>query len=294
MFGFLNIDKPKGMTSHDVVAQIRRWLKERGYIIKVGHAGTLDPLATGVLIICLGAATRLSDYVMHQKKLYRAQIHLGIATDTYDAEGAIIAEQTVHHITLTGIKTALASFIGSFEQMPPMYSAIKQRGRKLYELARAGQYVARQPRAVVIDEIIVEDWSNPILTIDVRCSAGTYVRSLAHDLGEKLDVGGHLSGLRRLASGKFRIENAISLETLAANADWSAYIISPLTPFDEWLKIGLSTEQERAICHGQLIARDSDVTYHQAVAVNKDGQLVAILRAEANRYWKPHKVFLNL
>ncbi len=293
MFGFLNIDKPQGVTSHDVVAFIRRLLKARGISDKVGHGGTLDPLATGVLVVCLGAATRLSDYVMHTTKIYRADIHLGVSTDTYDAEGLIIAEKPLGGITQTEIEAVLASFVGTFDQIPPMYSAIKQGGRKLYELARAGQVVARTPRPVTIHQLHLVAWSAPKLTIEVVCGAGTYIRSLAHDIGEVLGVGGHLSALRRLASGSFRIDDAVALDALEASLDWGAYLKSPLTPFDDWLKLTVSEEEAQAIRQGRYLARVDAKADERAIAIGEDGQLVAILASLKGHYWKPHKVFLR-
>ncbi|NDJ61826.1 MAG: tRNA pseudouridine(55) synthase TruB, partial [Chloroflexi bacterium] len=199
MFGFLNIDKPLGWTSHDVVAKLRRGLQ----IKKIGHAGTLDPLATGVLVICLGAATRLSEYVMDTTKRYRAVVHLGVTTDTYDAEGEITAQRPSDHLSEADVRDALGAFVGALEQVPPMYSAIKQGGRKLYDLARAGEVVERPPRPVHIHALEVVAWQPPQVTLDVTCSPGTYIRSLAYDLGAALGVGAHLAGLMRTASGSF-------------------------------------------------------------------------------------------
>ncbi len=196
-FGFLNIDKPLGLTSHDVVARVRRNLNVK----KVGHAGTLDPLATGVLVVCVGAATRLSEYVMNTTKRYEALVHLGVETETYDAEGAIVAEQAVNHVTQTDVEQALTTFLGPIDQLPPIYSAIKQGGRKLYEIARAGETAELQPRHVTIYALDILDWQPPFVRIAVTCSAGTYIRSLAHDLGAALGVGGSLDGLTRTASG---------------------------------------------------------------------------------------------
>src|SRR5690349_19143686 len=222
-FGFLNIHKAQGMTSHDVVAKVRRGLK----IKKVGHAGTLDPMATGVLVVCLGGATRLSEYVMQSTKRYRARVYLGATTDTYDAEGEVQLRRDSSHITCADIESALAPFLGDIQQIPPMYSAIKQGGRKLYDLARAGDIVEREPRAVRIDSLEIIDWSPPEFTLDVTCSAGTYIRSLAYDLGEILGVGAHLSGLIRLASGRFKIEESQTLDGLLTAENWSQFIVSP-------------------------------------------------------------------
>ncbi len=285
--GFLNINKALGMTSHDVVAKIRRTLK----IKKVGHAGTLDPLATGVLIICVGNATRLSDYVMHATKRYRAQIHLGVTTDTYDAEGAVLQQRDASHIQRADVEAKLAPFTGDIEQMPPMYSAIKQGGRKLYDLARAGQTVERELRPVRIDSLDIVDWSSPEFTLDVVCSAGTYIRSLAFDLGEALGVGAHLSGLSRVASGTFHLENALSLDSLFVTEDWQKFLIAPQAALAEWPTIQLSADEADHILHGRPIQAAS-TSNDLAFAYTPQGDLLAILRPDAG-LWRPHKVFSN-
>lgn len=285
--GFLNINKALGMTSHDVVAKIRRTLKVK----KVGHAGTLDPLATGVLIVCIGNATRLSEYVMHATKRYRAKIHLGVTTDTYDAEGAVLQERDASHIQRTDVEAKLPLFMGEIEQMPPMYSAIKQGGRKLYDLARAGQTVERELRSVRIDSLQIVDWSPPEFTLDVVCSAGTYIRSLAFDIGEALGVGAHLSGLSRLASGTFHLENAVTLDTLFESADWQKYLITPQTALAEWPTIQLSDDETDHILHGRPIQARHAIN-DLAFAYTPQGDLLAILRPDAG-LWRPHKVFSN-
>ncbi|MEP6984681.1 MAG: tRNA pseudouridine(55) synthase TruB [Chloroflexota bacterium] len=283
--GFLNINKPLNMTSHDVVAKIRRTFK----IKKVGHAGTLDPLATGILIICVGNATRLSEYVMHATKHYRARVHLGVTTDTYDAEGAVFQERDPSHIQLVDVEAKLGAFLGDIEQMPPMYSAIKQGGQKLYDLARAGQTVERELRPVKIASLKIEDWSPPEFTLDVVCSAGTYIRSLAFDLGEALDVGAHLSGLSRVSSGTFQLENALTLETLFASEDWHQYLIPPQVALADWPTVQLSEEDADHILHGRAI-QAPQTSNELSFAYDPNGQLIAILRADAG-LWRPHKVF---
>lgn len=204
IFGFLNIDKPAGITSHDVVVQIRRMLK----IKKVGHSGTLDPLATGVLILCLGRGTRLVQFLNESEKVYQASIQLGIETDTGDLEGKVIQQIDPSAITQAEIETALGKFIGEIEQIPPMYSAIKKNGKKLYELARAGETIQRQPRKVHIGQINIIAFKNPFLNLSITCSRGTYIRSLAHDLGRRLGSGACLKELRRTRSGPFDINTA--------------------------------------------------------------------------------------
>jgi tRNA pseudouridine55 synthase len=286
--GFLNIDKPIGMTSHDVVAKIRRELK----IKKVGHAGTLDPLATGVLVLCLGAATRLSEYVMDSTKQYRAQVRLGVTTDTYDTEGAILSERDASKITQSDVERTLAVFTGEIDQIPPMYSAIKQGGRKLYELARAGETVERDARRVRIDHLAVSEWLPPYFTLDVTCSAGTYIRSLAYDLGEALGVGAHLAGLIRTASGNFRIENAVALDDLLKADDWEPYVIPPGNALSDWPIANLDTDALNHIVHGRPISDSNARDGALALAYNPNNEFVAILRGD-NGLWRPHKVFIE-
>jgi tRNA pseudouridine55 synthase len=293
IFGFLNINKPAGMTSHDVVAKIRRGLNIR----KVGHAGTLDPLATGVLVICLGGATRLSDYIMHGTKRYTARVHLGITTDTYDTEGAILEERDATAISREDVERALTALRGDIRQIPPMYSAIKQGGRKLYDLARAGQTVEREARAVTITALDLLDWQPPRFTLDVVCSAGTYIRSLAYDLGETLGVGAHLAGLTRTASGNFTLENAVELETLVTSANWQQSVISPQEALAGWPSLQLDDASIAHIQHGRGIEiTDSHLSPpgtpgDTLFAYTSDGTLLAILEQREDRLY-PRKVFL--
>lgn len=288
--GFLNIDKPLGMTSHDVVAQIRRLLKQATGSKKVGHAGTLDPLATGVLIVCLGQATRLSEYAMVSTKEYHAKIHLGITTTTYDAEGEIVQSADASAVTQAQIEAALTPFLGAIEQVPPMYSAIKQGGKKLYDLARAGIEVERPARAVTIHTLNILAWENPYLTLAVTCSAGTYIRSLAYDLGQTLGVGAHLGGLVRTRSGGFTLENAIQLADLLANPTWYKAILDPQQVLQDWQSFILSPEQAQDIAQGRSIPKETMRTDEFIMAYLADGHLLAVLENQGN-FWKPHKVF---
>lgn len=255
----------------------------------MGHAGTLDPMATGVLIICLGGATRLSEYAMHTTKRYRATVRLGSTTDTYDAEGEVLTQTDASHITRTDVEQALLPFIGEIEQYPPMYSAIKQGGHKLYELARAGEVVERQARLVTIERLTLEAWSSPEFVLDVVCSSGTYIRSLAYDLGEALGVGAHLSGLVRTASGAFHLEDAVDLESLLADDDWAQHLWTPERALADWPALHLSAEDADHVLHGRAI-QGYTAAGEMACAYAPDGQLIAILKADA-LLWKPHKVF---
>jgi tRNA pseudouridine55 synthase len=287
VFGFLNVNKPLGMTSHDVVAQVRRGLK----IKKVGHAGTLDPLATGVLVLCLGAATRLSEYVMHTTKQYRAQIHLGVTTTTYDAEGEVLRERDASGLTRADFEQALAQFRGAVQQLPPMHSAVKQGGRKLYQLARAGEVVEREPRAVEIFALEIIDWSPPQVTVDVTCSAGAYIRSMAHDLGEVLGVGAYLSGLTRTASGQFLLSKAIALDELLRDPDWQQYLIPPAQALSPMPVIQCDAAEADALAHGRLIPDATAAAGALSQAYNAAGDLVAIVEGDG-QHWRPHKVFV--
>lgn len=284
LFGFLNVDKPLGITSHDVVAQVRRAAGTK----KIGHAGTLDPLATGVLILCVGGATRLSDYVMHGTKRYRARVRLGQVTDTYDAEGQIIQQRDASHITRSDVEQALRPFLGEIEQVPPMYSAIKQGGKKLYELARAGETVERPSRSIRIDTLTILDWLPPEFSLDVTCSAGTYIRSLAYDLGEALGVGAHLAGLVRTGSGVFTLENATPLDTLLT--DPAAYIVPPKTALAEYPALVVDAAGAAELAHGRSLATEA-VDGALLMVYGADERLLAIVRANAGRL-KPEKVFL--
>jgi tRNA pseudouridine55 synthase len=296
LFAFLNVNKPLGLTSHDVVARVRRLLRERNLKhVKVGHAGTLDPLATGVLVVCLGAATRLSEYVMNHDKTYCASITLGVETETYDAEGETVSSVDASHISRAEVERALWAYVGDIAQIPPMYSAIKQSGRKLYDLARAGQVVEREPRPVTIHAIKVEEFTadqpvQPTVVCEVKCSAGTYIRSLAHDLGAVLGVGAHLTGLERTASGEFVVDAAVTLEQLAAAEDWTPFLTDPLDALASMPQLVLSPSDWEEISHGRVIPAP-DTEAGQITAGVMASQLRAILRADSGQ-WHPHKVFL--
>ncbi|MBU4377212.1 MAG: tRNA pseudouridine(55) synthase TruB [Candidatus Omnitrophica bacterium] len=208
--GILVMDKPKGMTSHDVVNIVRRVLNTK----RVGHAGTLDPIATGVLIILVGKATKKSDSLLNEDKDYAVTLRLGSATDTGDASGKVIRTGSLTGISPGMVKDAIMSFAGESEQVPPMYSAIKQKGETLYKLARKGIEVAREPRRINIKEMRIKDISLPDVIFDISCSKGTYVRQLCQDIGERLGCAGHMAELRRTRSGKYDISQAVALDKL--------------------------------------------------------------------------------
>lgn len=223
MDGVLVIDKPAGMTSHDVVAVVRRAASPRGARrrerVKVGHAGTLDPDATGVLVVCLGRATRLVPYLQASRKTYDARLRLGVTTSTLDAAGEVLTERDASGVDEPALCEALKSFVGEVDQVPPMVSALKVGGERLHAKARRGEVVARAPRRVTIHDVVLEDFEpGPRAEAGflVTCSSGTYVRSLAADVGERLGVGAHLVALRRLGSGRFSLEDAVDLDKVSA------------------------------------------------------------------------------
>lgn len=290
--GFLNVNKPLNLTSHDVVARVRRRYKELTGSKKVGHAGTLDPLATGVLVLCLGGATRLSDYVMHTTKQYRAQVTLGKTTATYDAEGDILTEVDVSHIIQADAEAVLSQFTGKIQQIPPMYSAIKVDGKKLYDLAREGKTIERKARDITIESLNILSWDSPTFELDVVCSSGTYIRSLAYDIGQVLGVGAYLSGLERVASGHFHVDSSVSLDTILNDDTWHQQIIPPRDALSDRPSIILSNENLQLIQNGQFIERTNDTEVEVMFAYTDDGQFAAILTPR-EKFWKPHKVFLR-
>ncbi|MCI0712723.1 MAG: tRNA pseudouridine(55) synthase TruB [Chloroflexi bacterium] len=285
--GLLNIDKPQGITSHDVVSVIRRGTG----IKKIGHAGTLDPMATGVLIICVGNATRLSQYVMDHDKVYHATLRLGIETDTYDAEGTVV-QTTEGTISENELKAILAQFRGDIQQIPPMYSAIKKGGKKLYELAREGKTIEREPRPVTIHELDIMRWDFPEVDLHVKCTAGTYIRSLAHDIGQETGLGGHLTALRRVSSGEFHMEDAVKLDTLKsafADGTWENYLQPGEIAVRNMHRLDLSTEQVKIVQNGGFIPRQTDEVA-LASAFNERGDLIAIMESHDSFQWKPRQV----
>ncbi len=212
MDGILIVDKPKGLTSHDIVDLVRKRFK----IKKAGHAGTLDPAATGVLVLLLGKSTRLQSQLIVDTKIYEVVLKLGVCTDTHDSEGKIVSESDCSHLKDEDIEKALKQFVGVQEQIPPMYSAVKHKGKKLYELARKGKTVERKPRTIEIYDLTIKDIKLPYVSFTVHSSKGTYIRQLASDIGETLGCGAYMHELRRVKSGKFSIADALSLSELNA------------------------------------------------------------------------------
>lgn len=289
MNGFLNLNKPFGMTSHDVVARVRR-LVGRG--VKVGHAGTLDPAATGVLPVALGQATRLVEYLTDMRKGYRATVRLGATTTTDDAEGEVVESRPVPAIDAAYLEQSLQRFRGTIAQVPPMYSALHHEGKRLYDLARAGETVERSPREVTIYHLeSTGSQGDPALLIfDVTCSKGTYIRALARDLGEVLGCGAHLAGLERTFVGTFALANAVDLATLQAEP---SHINERLLPLEiavaDWPAVYLDDHQAAWVSNGRAISL-ADQPHEWLRAHNRDGDLIAVLHRTGDE-WKPEKVF---
>lgn len=287
--GFLNIDKPAGLTSHDVVARVRRLV---GRQVKVGHAGTLDPAATGVLPVALGPSTRLISYLTDARKGYRAVVQFGITTTTDDAEGAVVTTQPVPSLTSTDLQSLLAPFRGTLLQIPPMYSALRRQGQRLYDLARAGQTVERTPRPVTIDhlEYLHYDAGAARLTLDVVCSKGTYIRALARDMGDALGCGAHLVGLQRTFVGPFLVAQAVALSALQEDPTLVAQVLlPPESVLTDWPAVALDEQQVRLVLNGSRLTLP-DIGSDHARAHCPDGRLVALLQRQGTA-WHPEKVF---
>ena len=288
-FGLILVDKPTGPTSHKVVSIVRR---ETG-VRKVGHAGTLDPRASGVLILCLGSATRLSEYLSTASKRYEAVIRFGASTKTYDAEGDII-RITGAVPTEEDIQAIIPEFTGQIEQIPPPYSAIKIKGKKAYELARKGEEFDLDSRDVTIYKMALVEYRPPDLVLEIECSAGTYIRSIAHDIGEKLGTGAHLANLRRTKAGHFTIEECVSLRKLELgfiDGTWVEYLRPAIDALPDLPRIKVEGKIYEDLTFGRLIPADTSAS-GMAAAIGPDGDLVAILEAvEDGAKWHPKKVF---
>lgn len=290
--GVLVVDKPVGLTSHDVVQIIRRGTGIR----RAGHTGTLDPRASGVLVILIGPAVRLSEYVSASDKRYQATIRLGSSTDTYDGEGSITESVPVGDITEEQFDEILQQFVGEMEQVPPPYSAIKVKGRKAYEMAREGEEVDLEPRVINVYSLDVLEWAPPEAVIDVYCSSGTYVRSLANDLGKSLGTGAHLVGLRRTKSGRFTLRDAVPLRRLQESFDagnWYKFLIPAAEALADWPMVELDADQVELIRHGHRVSADPGQK-GWARGVSQQGDLVSLMEVdEESGEWQPRKVFFQ-
>ena len=291
--GVLVVDKPIGLTSHDVVQVIRRGTNIR----RAGHTGTLDPRASGVLVVLIGPAVRLSEYVSASDKRYQATIRLGSSTDTYDADGVVTQSNvSVDSITEEQFTEALEQFIGEIEQVPPPYSAIKVKGKRAYEMAREGEEVDLAPRKIQVYSLEVLEWAPPEVVIDVYCSSGTYVRSLANDLGNTLGCGAHLVGLRRTKSGRFTLRDAVPLRRLQEGfdaGDWYRHLIPAAEALADWPMVELNADSVELIRHGHRVPAEAEAK-GWARGVSEQGDLVALLECDLETgEWQPRKVFFQ-
>lgn len=299
MDGILNINKPAGITSYGVVAAVKRLTGER----RVGHAGTLDPLAGGVLPICLGRGTRVQEFLSESHKVYRAEIGLGEETDTYDASGRVTRQGDPSGVSRSQLESALEPFRGLIQQTPPMYSALKHQGKRLYQLARAGVTVERQSRPAKIYRLELLDFKSPLVTLEVECGRGTYIRSLAYDIGRSLGCGAHLKGLLRLRYGCFDIDSAVSLaqfEDACRHGYWRQLVYSPDVALMHWPALVVADEKERYVSHGRLLHLDNDELPEEAVAAGRcrvygqNGSFLAVMRFSIESgQWHPDKVFVG-
>jgi tRNA pseudouridine55 synthase len=297
MDGFLNLIKPTGLTSHDVVRRVRR-IAGKG--VKVGHAGTLDPAASGVLPMALGYATRLIEYLADSRKGYVGLVRLGVRTTTDDAEGEQIEAATVPPLSDAQIEAALDPLRGLIAQVPPIYSALHHQGRRLYELARAGETVELKARPVMVYSLGWAWEGEGLLRIEVECGKGTYIRSIARDIGEALGCGAHLAGLQRTFVGPFHQEAAVTLEQLlAAPERLPALLLPPEFALDDWQALRLDEAQAARVRGGmtvQVAQDDPQITQianpTRARAHGPDGALIALLRREGE-LWQPEKVFVG-
>jgi tRNA pseudouridine55 synthase len=298
MNGILNINKPAAWTSFDAVKFIRSRCGER----RVGHAGTLDPAATGVLPVLIGQATRMTEYLVDATKTYLATVELGIETDTYDAEGDVIQRADASMVKLSDIERALPSFLGEQEQKPPLYSALKRDGVPLYKRARAGEAVAVEPRRVRTEKLEILAFESPRLRLLIECGKGFYVRSLAHDLGKRLGVGGTLVELVRSRVGPFLLDDAVDLETLQSEFETEAWQ-ERLVAQDEVLlhrrAAILGSENQRRLLQGQSIRLAPEATINPALpgelcrAYSAEGDFLAVVNHSAPGELRPAKVFTS-
>ena len=305
MDGILNINKPQGKTSFSIVSLVKRLSGER----RVGHAGTLDPAATGVLPICLGQGTRVVEFLMEATKSYQAQIELGVTTDTYDAMGEITQRGDYSGISQERLESVLASFCGLIQQTPPMYSAVKHRGQRLYKLARAGITVDRKSRPTKIYHLELIDWQSHIATVDVECGRGTYIRSLAHDLGQSLGCGASLKSLIRVKYGLFDIKDAVSvsqLEDAFRYQYWQHFVYPVDIVLLHWSAVVVDDDTSQAIRNGHPLTlknlnggeKAGYSKQHPSGSPNHcrvytpDGGFLGILRFNPEReQWQPETVF---
>ena len=295
--GILNIDKPSGITSMEVVRRIKRASGQK----RVGHGGTLDPFASGVVPICIGRATRMMEYLVDGAKEYHATVRLGMETDTYDVDGDVVEERDASDIDIEAIELALKPFVGMIEQVPPMFSALKKDGKRLYDIARAGGEVEREPRSVHVMGIEVEDWSSPDLTIEVKCGRGFYMRSLAHDLGEALGCGGHLRELTRTKNSAFHIDEALSLEEAEVYFDdgtWEEVLHTPDIAVRSMPAIVVDKSVAERVRNGRPLPGALRIPFdkpgEECRVYGSDGEFLALMTFDRSAgQWQPKKVFIS-
>jgi tRNA pseudouridine55 synthase len=291
--GILNVNKPCGPTSFDIVASIRRICGEK----RVGHAGTLDPAASGVLPVCLGQATRVAEYIHNFSKEYVAGITLGAVTDTLDAGGTVTSRSDPGGINIGQVRQALQGFVGDISQVPPAYSAIKIKGKQSYKLARAGVSVPLEPRHVTVNSIEILSFANPYLKVRIQCSTGTYIRSIAADLGSALGCGAYLQDLVRTVYGPYKIEEALSPEAIikAFESGDTSSLLHPVDhPLQSWQKQVLGDEQAAAALTGIALAFDGPAldTGQLLACYDRKGRFLAVFKfAAESGLWRPEKVF---
>lgn len=290
--GIINIYKEKGYTSHDVVARMRGILKQK----KIGHTGTLDPYAEGVLPVCLGRGTKLCDMLTDKDKIYLAELFLGRETDTQDITGEIISESKVN-VTEKQVYDTIMSFIGDYDQIPPMYSAIKVDGKKLYELARKGQVIDREPRRVHIYDIDIVEMSLPYVKMTVHCSKGTYIRTLCHDIGKKLGCGGTMYDLQRTRVSRFDISGSITLDRLTQIMNEGRimdYIVPVDSMFDTMPAFYDDGMNEKLLCNGNEFHSNGKIISGDVRVYKKDGTFVGIYRYNQKKnVYSPIKIFYD-
>lgn len=286
--GILPVDKPEGPTSHDVVARARRALSTR----RIGHTGTLDPFASGLLLLCVGPATRLAEYLVGLDKTYIAGIRLGSRTDTDDRTGAVLASSEAWRELEPGvIRLAAESFKGELLQVPPAYSAKKVAGERMYDRARRGEIVELPPVPVIVHGLSILALEPPELTVEIECSSGTYIRAIARDLGEKLGVGAHLDGLRRTRIGGHDVATAVPAACLDDQEAVRKAWLPPTAALEHFVRVEVSPAQAREIGHGGPVAAPDSLITGVSVAITQDGQLIAIGEV-AGGMLRPRKVFL--
>ncbi len=293
--GVLTLNKTKDATSMDMVRMVKRLTKVK----RVGHAGTLDPIATGLLPICFGQATRLMEFIVDSTKLYRAEFTLGVATDTYDAYGTPARQGDWSRVNRSHVEAALLQFMGTTLQQPPMYSALKREGKRLYELARAGVEVERPAREVVVTKLSLLEWAPPRLTVEVECGRGFYMRALAHDLGSALGCGAHLSALVRLRTGMLNIEESVTPEQFEAAVNdgaWEQLVSPPDFVLRDMQTVVVAPAAVRHLINGQAVALRSADVYAQHLEARRayatDGRFLGVVRFNrAQDQWQPEKLF---